>query len=373
MIALAATLVLGAGIASAKPADRCGDVAGHYRLQGEGQPLADALAILGVAALAGRGGELRIEGSADNYLRLWVKSDEHGSFPESSQLSLWRNQAYRCEDGWLVFSSQSPQNWRAADDGRHYQGRSRMRLSREGQQLQLIIDFSGREHLSLYSYDSASVQLPKPFSKRTFSDRLSWPVYVEAQVVAEQIREQNSIGQRQLRQTLAGLLAGIRLGALETTGQGTVAAFSASREIEIAAFEDRLSAAGLAYQMVRQPIWSSQHYDFDLLFPTESTRVAAKAAGPQSNGELGKRYPSPFRIQQELEKMRYSLVHVTHVEQQGEGYLATMILFADASSEHVIARVQANSQMFGQMTVISEKPHPEAAQQRIVKMRLQLR
>ena len=60
-------------------------------------------------------------------------------------------------------------------------------------------------------------------------------------------------------------------------------------------------------------------------------------------------------------------------KQQPWFWLATMTLFADASSEHVIARVQANSQMFGQMTVISEKPHPEAAQQRIVKMRLQLR
>lgn len=360
-VLLPCLLALGAGPGGAKPADRCSDVAGHYRMVGQGQPQGDAVSILGMGSLAFAGSELRIEGNADNYLRVWVKSGASGRFPESAQFSFWRNQAYRCEDGWLVFAARSEQSWRTSAEGRHYRGNARLRLMRQGGQLQFAVEFSGREYATLYSYDSASVNLPKPFTRRTFNDNFAWPVYVEEVVLAEAARVRAEGVQGRLRQQLAGLLGGVRLISLESGAQGTQGAFSAARENEVVAFEDRLAAAGLAYRMVRAPLWSNQQYLFDLHFPAGETAHHAPAQ------------PSAFRVQQELEKMRYSLVHVTKVEAQGDAYLATMNLFPDATSAQVIARVQANSQMFADMQVVSDRPHPEAANLRVVEMRLRLR
>lgn len=348
-----------AGSVQAKPADQCSEIAGHYRVKGSGNAFADVLSLLGTRDAGFLGSEVRIEGSAANYLRVWVKSGESGSFPVESRLSLWHGDSYRCVDGWLVFSGKT-ESWRQLDD-KHYKGSSQMRLRRQGNQLAFEVNFGGREYTTLYSYDSANVSLPKPFTYKASSERLAWPIHEEV-VVREEKRQQAraSVG-GELRRLLEPQLGGLKIVDFAPGEQGAQVSLQAEQLSQVAAFEDRLRAAGLNYEMTRQPTWGDRAYYFDL-------RISAGARAPAASSAI-----SPFRVQQEVARLNHSLVDVFKAEAAGQDYVASLYVFDEVSTEHVIARIRANTQLFAEITALDEQPRPGAPRWRLLRLLLKLR
>lgn len=296
---------------SARAAD-CPDVVGHYRVDGFGPVLVDALEALQLTSAGFTHSEVKITGDAGQSLRFFVKSGQ--SAPMASQPSrvLSRGVDYDCAGGVMTLRGEVSSN-RKTDAG-FLEGRSTVRLTRSGSGLGLSTEFRGRERTTLYSYDSARVSIPKLGSGRSLSEQIRWPGIDEARPLAPQNATAAESAQvADLRRQLDAVLAGgVRLAALESRGGDKVrASLNASKSADIIAFEDRLRDAGLVYSMTSGPTSSGNGYYMEMLFST--------AAG----GTRAWR-PSPFRVQHEIERMHHPMVNVRKVQASDDTYIAEL-------------------------------------------------
>ena len=119
----------------------------------------------------------------------------------------------------------------------------------------------------------------------------------------------------------------------------------------------RMEAAGIAYTVKREPIWSNNGYSMQFLFGT-----AGDAARP------GWR-PSVMRVQQEIERMQHPMVSVGKVDDQGDAYIATLDVLGAESTEMILKRLRLNTTMFRDIEVLDDTP-TERRNLRHVRLRL---
>jgi len=151
------------------------------------------------------------------------------------------------------------------------------------------------------------------------------------------------------------------LNTLSAQSNGVLATMQASRSDDVAQFEDRLRSAGINYEMKTLPIWSNNAYYLSMLVqPTRST--AGKPVRPSSH-----------RVQQEMDKIHHPMVDVTKVEIDGDAYIATLNILGQVTTEHIIARLQANSTLFSNIETLSDTPRADTPNLRVAQLRLHLR
>lgn len=341
LIAFALGLTSSAG-AQASGAQGCPDLAGHYRVDGFGPVLGDALDALDLRMAGFTGSEVKITGRAEASLQFWISSG--GSSPMASRPSrtLTHGVDYDCANGAVALRRTASAS-RRTDEG-WLEGRSTVRLSRAGSGLGIGTEFHGQQRSTIYSYDSARISLPKLGTSRAFAESIRWPNISEPRPLEQTyIAPIESDRVKAVRAALtASVLGSVNLGGLQDSGGQVLASLSAQKSEEVVAFEDRLRAAGIAYRMRREPVWSANNWSMQAQISTGDAQPGW--------------HPSGFRVQHEIERMQHAMVSVSKVEDAGEAYIATLDVIGAEPSELILKRLRLNSTMFDEIEVIDDMP-----------------
>jgi hypothetical protein len=116
---------------------------------------------------------------ADGHERLDVRTGRHvpGQAPVlESRRQLIAGRDFDCEAGWVVLRAALPAMRGKGGEART--GTSSVRLRSQelaSATLEVEVTFKGRRRISLFGYDSASLDLPVPFSATTLRDTMQLP------------------------------------------------------------------------------------------------------------------------------------------------------------------------------------------------------
>ncbi|WP_257386047.1 hypothetical protein [Tahibacter caeni] len=336
--------------------DGCPDLTGHYRVDGFGPVLGDALEALKLQSAGFTDSEVKISGDAAQSLSFWIKSGRSGAMASRPSLTLTRGAQYDCAAGAIVLRN-SVESARKTDDG-HLEGRSVVRLSRSGEGLGLSAEFHGGQRYTLYSYESARISVPKPGTGRTVIDGIRWPGIREPRPAKDYVPAPDSPAVADLRRQLQGVLGDVRLGGLEDRGGRVRASLNASRAEDVVAFEDRLHEAGLLYVTTQAPVWSNNQYYMEFLFGI--------APGITARGW----HPSVFRVQHEIDRLRSPMISVRGIKDADDGYIAELDVIGSESVDPLLQRLRTNTTMFRAIEVLDDVPQTDRRNLRVVRLRL---
>lgn len=328
----AAWLLYSAAAVQALPG--CPDVSGRYRVAGEGPEVGEALALLGVHGGFGKETDLQLKSVGDgSVLSLGVVPARDPEALPAQPRTLSRGAEFDCRDFAVVLRAKVPAS-RKTDSG-YLEGESSLRLKPEGRSLRLELVFNGRERSTLYAYDSARVSVPKPFTARTLTSSLSWspasalpplpPVPTPAQRATER-------GENDLRARIESLVIG-HLGVVKAEAGGTRVQLRSARAADVVATEDRLRAAGLSYEVLKEPLWYDGAHHSEILV--------------RSGGSPGR--PSAFRVAAELDRLMSGVAFVVKSAREGEVYVMQVDVRRDKSAAEAIARVVGRSALVDQV------------------------
>lgn len=354
-----ALLLMAAASPPAAAEPECPGLEGHYRVDGFGPVLGDALGVLGLGMAGFRDSEVQITGDAEQSLSFRIKSGSSSPMASRPSRVLTRGVDYDCAAGALTLRS-STESTRQTDAG-FLEGRSVLRLRRSGAGLGLAVEFSGGQRSTLYSYDSARISVPRPGTGRTLHESIRWPGIQEPRPASarpyEPAPESAQVGD--LRRRLDALLGGaVRVGGLDDSGGRVRASLSASQAEDVVAFEDRLRAAGLPYTTTRAPIWTNNQYFMEFLFGAD--------AGAAARGW----HPSVFRVQHEIDRLCPPMISVRKVEDAGDGYVAELDVIGDESPAPLLQRLRAGTTMFRDVELLDDAAQTDRRNLRRVRLRL---
>ena len=105
-----------------------------------------------------------------------------------------------------------------------------------------------------------------------------------------------------------------RVGFVKTVAGGVRVQLRATRGEDLVAAEDRLRAAGLPFEIEREPVWSGNTYLAEIRLPD----APGAGAGPGR--------PSAFRVAAELNRLLPAGAHAEKVRRLGESYVADVLL-----------------------------------------------
>jgi hypothetical protein len=254
---LASLMVAISGGATA--ADRCPDVSGRYSVTGFGTALGDALETLHARQAEFLDSGVELHGAADGDLGVGVKSGSTGAWSTSPVVVLRKGKDFDCKDGAIGFRPDTDTH-RKTDDGTRYSGASTVSLSAQGGQLVINVSFSGSQRISLYSYESANVSIPRLGTRTTLKEVIRLPAYAEpvVPVVAKPVTPTAELAVR--NQLTTRVLGNVIMGWVSAEKDGVEVTLNAPHSDDIAPLEERLRAAAIDYRIKQAPIWTNGAY-----------------------------------------------------------------------------------------------------------------
>ncbi len=299
--------------ALAAPQAACPDLSGRYRVAASRTPAqADLLRALQITAQAGED-DLKLESAAGGVLTLQLlPARAVGAAPDVR--TLFRGSDFECRDGRVVLKTPVASARQAGSA--HLEGGSTVRLARSADgSLAIEVSFSGSERADLYRYDSARISVPRPFSGRMQVERFSWPPADRLPPPAQpEAPSPAALREDETRVRMTGLLGSGRVGFVKTVAGGVRVQLRATRGEDLVAAEDRLRAAGLPFEIEREPVWSGNTYLAEIRLPD----APGAGAGPGR--------PSAFRVAAELNRLLPAGAHAEKVRRLGESYVADVLL-----------------------------------------------
>lgn len=329
----------------------CRPLDGDYLVVGDGQPRGDSLQALQAERAGFIDSQIRMRTDADGTLLLWFNSGAGEPFPVQVSHRLSPGIDFECRNGWWQLRRPATGTWRRLDD-RYLEGSSRIALARGSSgELQIRLQFEGRERSTLYSYDSARISIGIPGTSARVEERLSWPdpARQPPPPPAPAAPAPEPAALRELRNQLTRVLpAGVQLVALDASGAQASAQFKASRSENAVALEDALHRAGIGYQLRREPGWSGNGWHIDMRLATEASAAPARWT------------PSLFRVAYDLD--RYGDPSFVTARPSGaNGDYRVMLRSPEGRSpDHYIARLQHNSSLFSRIEVLTTQRDGQA-------------
>ncbi|MBK6376382.1 MAG: hypothetical protein IPF61_05280 [Xanthomonadales bacterium] len=207
MLARLLAIVGWSHLASAAGASGCPEVSGRYSIKGTGDrnwtALTEVLAALHATEAGYLDSGIELSGAADGTLSVGTKSGRLGHWSTQPAVVLHAGTDFECQNGRLVLSAPVTKATRKTDAGKWYEGVATASLSQgTNGELSISVRFTGSERISLYSYDSANVSIPKPGTRNTLTDSFSLPVYSDTDSLASSKPVISGI-ERDTRQRLA--------------------------------------------------------------------------------------------------------------------------------------------------------------------------
>jgi len=360
MRAVLFVLLLAVGAAQAAPA--CPALQGRYRMTDAGAastenaraPRQEALRALQLANGPGGALDLEIESDAGGQamtVRLIAAPGGSGRASPQPRATLVLGTHYDCVDGWVVMRSPVPAARRR--EAAYLEGSTRVALRPgSGGSLAFELRFSGVERSTVYSYDSARLSLPRPFSRRTQRDTLVWQPAHEAAPPppaprpSEPSQRAAERAEQALRDRLSPLTVGTRVGIVTPEASGLRVRLHAHRSEHVVATEDGLLAADLAYEVLREPRWSNNTWESEIL--------VRAAHGP------GGAWPSAFRVAAELDRLMCEgsggRAHVVSAARDSDGYRVQVALVGGLTGAEAQACVAQRSGLVRELRTVGTVP-----------------
>lgn len=364
MVALLPAIVGWSPVASAVGASGCPDVSGRYSVKGTGDrnwtALTEALAALHATEAGYLDSGIELSGAADGKLSVGTKSGRLGHWSTRPDAVLRAGTDFECQNGRLVLSAPVAKATRKTDEGKWYEGVATASLSRGANgKLSISVRFTGSERISLYSYDSANVSIPKPGTRNTLTDSFSLPVYSDTDSLASSQPVISGI-ERDTRQRLAPeVLGNVAINGLQPSGDGALAMLTVARSDDVVAFEDRLRAAGIRYETRAEPSWWNNAYHMELLIRPSGAIATSPAR------------PSAFRIEQELQRTLPGAAVIDKIVASKNGYVVTLNIHDSTSIADIVRRVELNSTLITEMDLVDEAI-PAGARIRVARLQVRV-
>jgi hypothetical protein len=339
----------------------CPDLSGRYSVAGFSTALGDALKTLHATQAGFLDSGVELQGPANGELKVGVKSGHTGAWSSRPVAVLRDGQDFDCKDGSLVFKSAVASTHRKTDEGKWYEGSATIALSSLGDdELAIHVNFTGSERITLYSYDSANVSVPRLGTRTTLRDAIRWPAFADSDSMAK-VEPAEPVEVLDVRKMLsAAVLGNVQVGGIKPSGNEVLATLRAPRSDDVTRLEDRMRAASIGYEAKVEPIWSNNAYYMEFLIWSGS------ADGRPSR-------PSALRIESELQRSLPPLVDVATVKRNGDDYIASININGSASIKDAITRLKANSKIFAQIDLIDENARADAPQIRVARLKLRVR
>jgi hypothetical protein len=244
----------------AMAADPCPDVSGQYSVTGFGKALGDVLQALQAEQAGFRDSGVELHGAADGELTVGVKSGSTGVWSTRPVVVLQKGKDFDCKGGALLFHPVADTS-RKTDEGTWYEGASTISLSAGGHgELVIDVSFTGSERISLFSYESANVSVPRLGTRTTLREAIRWPAYSDpVPPVAKSSGESNGVADVRAQLTSA-VLGNVILGWVGAGAAGVEVTLNAPHSDDIARFEERLRVASINYRITTAPIWTNNAY-----------------------------------------------------------------------------------------------------------------
>ena len=355
LLGIAALALAGPTAAQAGPG-RCPDIEGTFILAGDSAAANNALRALGGGAGSVVGGSLTIGGSSKGTLRLSFRYPQPHAFSRPLEWTLNNPADFKCEDGWLV--TNRPVNASRLLKNGTFDGRATARFAPTAGGLNVEVRFKGSESARIYSYDSAKIDVPVPWSRAAATDQLMWPE--GAEVAFRRAPEASSRGAEsgavaQARRLLGS--TGLTVGDVVVTETAVRAKVVASPE-QLARLEDKLRAAGVVYQVPESPVFSSSPYFVDIVMPQQPGATSL---------------PSLRWVEQELKYWLHPSASVHKVDCRDGACTAQLGLLSGLSAEDAVPRLRTMSKAFSEVRVLADTETTRSPSLRVVDVQLRLR
>lgn len=335
---------------------RCPDIEGTFILAGDPAAANNALRALGGGSSTVVGGSLTISGSSKSAQRLSFRYPQPDEFSRPLEWTLNNPADFKCEDGWLV-PNRPVDASRLLKNG-SFDGRATARFAPTAGGLNVEVRFKGSESARIYSYDSAKIDVPVPWSRAAATDRLTWPEGVEvvfrrAPVVPARAAE--SAPAAEARRLLGS--TGLTVGDVVADEAAVRAKVSATPQ-ELTRLEDRLRAAGVVYQVPESPVQTASAYFVNLVLPQRPGATSL---------------PSRRWVEQELTYWRHPAADVNKVDCRNGACIAQVGLRSGLSAEDAVARVRSMSKAFSEVRVLPDTESTLSPSLRVVDVQLRFR
>ncbi|WP_056192122.1 hypothetical protein [Pelomonas sp. Root1237] len=349
-----AMLAMACPLAAFAAPPSCPEVTGSFTVNGDPAVVSDALRALGTGGGDAAGASLTLSGSPRATLRLSVMPARPDRFSRPTEWTLNNPADFRCEGGWLVLSRPVTASRRVRDG--LFSGRSIVRLApAAGGDLQIEVRFKGGETTRIYSYDSATIDLPLPWSRAAATDRLAWPEGLVAVFRPEPAPVAEPARVAEARRLLGS--TGLRVGNIVADETAVRAKVSATPR-DLVRLEDKLRAAGVAYEVPASPVQTASAYVVDLVLP-------------QRPGATSQ--PSRQWVEQELTSWRHPSADVNKVDCRDGACIAQLGLRSGLSAEDAVQRVRSMSQAFSDVRVLPGTERALSPSLRVVDVQLRPR
>ena len=330
-------LAIAAGV---KDNSACPDLSGHYRVAEFGDVNDDALQALRSRMASSLDSEVRFGRGVGQNWELFIKSGATGRFPGSPSVTLRHGTDFACRDGGMELitpvrtSRKTEQGW--------FEGQSVVLVNRASPNgLRLTVRFSGGQRTTLYQYDSARLSLPVPGSGMRLNEGIRWPDVSEPAPprIDNTPPAPESPSVAQTRQRLSATLLGpVILTGLKPDAQGVRTSLKATQSERVAAFEDRLRSAGMGYRVLRQPLWSNNAHEFELLILPAGSTAAWR--------------PSLLWVENELRRIRHpNTAETGSIQVDPQGYRVAFTLSGGTQAQDVARHIQTRSTAFAEVQV----------------------
>jgi len=325
--------------ASVKDNSACPDLSGHYRVADFGEANGDALQALSSRMAGFLDSEVQFVRGVGQDWELFIKSGAMGRFPSSPSVTLRHGTDFACRDGWVELitpvrtSRKTEQGW--------FEGQSVVLLNRASPNgLRLAVRFSGGKRSTLFQYDSARLSLPVPGTGMRLNEAIRWPDVSEPAPprIDNTPPAPEAPAVAQTRQRLsASLLGPVMLTGLKPDPQGVRASLKATQSKQVAALEDRLRSASIGYRVLRQPLWSNNAHEFELLILPAASVAAWR--------------PTLLWVDNELRRTRHPMAEPGPAQSDPQGYRVTVALSGGAQAQDVATRIHTLSGAFAEVQV----------------------
>ena len=325
--------------AGMKDNSACPDLSGHYRVAEFGDINNDVLQALSSRMAGFLDSEVRFGQGVGKDWELFIKSGASGRFPSRPSVTLRHGTDFACRDGWVELITPVRTN-RKTEQG-WFEGQSVVLLNRASPKgLRLTVRFSGSQRSNVFQYDSARLSLPVPGTGMRLNEAIRWPDVSEPAPTridnTPPAPEAPAVAQTRQRLS-ASMLGQVILTGLKPDAQGVRASLKATQSNQVAAFEDRLRSAGMGYRVMRQPLWSNNAHEFELLILPAGSTAAWR--------------PSLLWVDSELRRTRHPMAEPGSIQVDPQGYRVLLTLSGGTQAQDVATRIQTLSSAFAMVQV----------------------
>lgn len=240
---------------------QCPDLNGSYTANIVNPVFIDLSKSLNFSLFNISSGEIEVSGNTNSKLTFIWKEKSQSPITVTD---LKFNKDYKCDKGWIVFSSKVPAS-RNNVPGLYY-GNSILKLSKDDlyDGLKIESTFSGHEDITLFSYDSAHISISKFWGKKKLSNTIILDTAPNNSSKRE-INPDSEIVVKVRKMFTDTVLNGIILAGLDEQASGVLVTLNAFKKSDVQSFETRLKNANINYQFKTEPIWTNNSYFLELL------------------------------------------------------------------------------------------------------------